>query len=181
MGDQLSMTRMWHWPGQIVWFSEHYGTFENIFYIFHFSFSYFYIFKVKVSRRRKGLAFITNIATVLHDHQRSVTAGSIWTDSLVSQLHWPVEPSIREQTRPVSLSRHGGGGTSKRRGRCRANYAMWCCRATLPLDGWKQDNAHSWRMRPVIGQIVHPRFIVCASTVFLFCLAGYVSSVNLFL
>lgn len=39
-------------------------------------------------------------------------------------------------------------------------------------------NAHSSRIASLIGSIGHPRFTVCACTVFLFPVADYVSSVN---
>ncbi len=55
----------------------------------------------KVWSRERGLAPVTNIATVLCDHQCSVTAGSIWTDSLVLELHWPTKSSILGGDPPI--------------------------------------------------------------------------------
>lgn len=54
-----------------------------------------------VEERERGWAFVTNIATVLHDHRCFVTAGSIRIDSRVLELHWPTESSILGEDPPI--------------------------------------------------------------------------------
>lgn len=59
----------------------------------------------KCGREREDGFCVTNIATVLHDHRREprcyVTAGAIWTDRRVLELHWPTESSILGADPPI--------------------------------------------------------------------------------
>lgn len=92
-----------------------------------------------------------------------------------------VEEVIHPGNGPAPCPRRGTWKKPlKSRGRCRANYAMWCSRAGFSLDGGEMVAAHFWRIPSLIGSIGHPRFAVRAFTVFLFSLASYVSSVNVF-
>lgn len=59
------------------------------------------IMNEKLSRKDRGWAFVTNMATVLHDHRYSVTAGFFWTDSLILELHWPTKSSILGADPPI--------------------------------------------------------------------------------
>lgn len=55
-------------------------------------------FHGKVSKSDR---LVTNIATVQQDRRRSVTAGSIWTDSQV--LHWTTQSSVPGEAPPTVL------------------------------------------------------------------------------
>lgn len=124
-------------------------------------------------------AFVPNIATVLQDHRCPVTAGPSRTDRPVPELHWPAASSILGAGPPIAPASARGKSLWSHGGRRYANYAMWCSRETLLLDKGCPVHAHFWRIPPLIGPIGHPRFAVCAFTVFPFSIAAYVNGVNL--
>lgn len=112
-----------------------------------------------------GRGDVTNIATVLYDHRFSETAGPIRKCQRCFEA-WLVQTLVCQKEDTPTVRCRGMGGWESGASEVERAVPRKLChvllRSSIPIGQWGTVDAHFRKIPAVIGQISHPRFVVCA-------------------